>query len=93
MKSFENHTEQLCKDESFREIFDEERELADLAVRIAMTRQQSGMSQVELAKRAHVTQQQVSRIESGSNCNLLTLIKILHALQLKVDIAGTSALA
>jgi predicted transcriptional regulator len=45
-----------------------------------------GMSQVELAKKAGISQQQLSKIEAGGNCTMLTLLKILAALGEKIEI-------
>jgi transcriptional regulator with XRE-family HTH domain len=50
----------------------------------------SGMSQAELAKKAGITQQQVSRIEAGENFTIITFLKILTALGETVELPVTA---
>ena len=45
--------------------YDEERRLAELSLRIYEYRELMGLTQQELAKRARITQQQLSKIENG----------------------------
>jgi transcriptional regulator with XRE-family HTH domain len=45
-----------------------------------------GMSQTELAKKAGISQQQLSKIENGGNFTVLTLLKILNALNKKIEL-------
>lgn len=52
----------------------------DLAVAIARKREEDGLSQSVIARLAHLTQQQVSKIESGENCNIDTYFKAMAAL-------------
>jgi HTH-type transcriptional regulator / antitoxin HipB len=52
----------------------------DLAVAIARKREEEGLSQSVIAKLAHLTQQQVSKIENGENCNIDTYFKAMAAL-------------
>jgi HTH-type transcriptional regulator / antitoxin HipB len=72
-------------DNDFESLYLEETELAELAVQVAMARQKEGLTQAALAVKAHVTQQQVSKIERGLNCNTLTLLRILNALKVKIS--------
>ena len=46
----------------------------------------SGISQAELAKKAGISQQQLSLIEAGGNCTVITLLKILTSLDEKVEL-------
>lgn len=82
MKSFNKHLEQKMQSESFAEKFNEEKLLAELAIEIARKRENKGISQSDLAKKAKITQQQVSKIENGFNSNIITLLKICAALEL-----------
>ncbi len=82
MKTFRAHLEEKLQDEDFKELFDEERELVRIGLELAEERAARGMSQTELARRAHVTQQQVSKIENGVNCNVLTFLKVCRVLGL-----------
>ncbi len=49
---------------------------------LAEAREKMGISQTELARRAHITQQQVSKIENGVNSNVITLLRLCRALSL-----------
>ena len=60
----------------------------DMAVAIAKKREEEGFSQKVIANIAHLTQQQVSKIENGENCNIDTYFKAMAALGLNFkDIA------
>jgi predicted XRE-type DNA-binding protein len=52
----------------------------DLAVAIAKKRETEGFSQKVIANIAHITQQQMSKIENGENCNIDTYFKAMAAL-------------
>lgn len=91
MKSFDAHLSNELKDPEFKVMFEAEKELIDLAVKVAKLREKKGISQNELAKQAHVTQQQVSKIEHGANCNVTTLLKVLKALNLKIKVTRARA--
>jgi predicted transcriptional regulator len=82
MKTFKAHLQEKLQDERFRHLFDEEKELLQIGIEIAETRTKLGITQTELAKRASVTQQQVSKIENGVNCNVLTLLRVCRVLNL-----------
>ncbi|MGD2093327.1 MAG: helix-turn-helix transcriptional regulator [Candidatus Aminicenantes bacterium] len=51
-----------------------------------ISQKRRGMSQKELAEKANITQQQISKIEAGMNCHLATLLKVCGALNLKIEI-------
>jgi len=61
-----------------------EHELKRIGFEICQRRQ--GMSQKELAEKANIKQQQISKLEAGINCNVATLIKVCIALDLKVEL-------
>ena len=65
-----------------KKAYEEEDVRARLALRIAELRKERNLSQAQLAKRLHTTQQVVSDIETFKhpNVTLLTLQKIAHAL-------------
>ena len=86
MKSFRQHLKEKMKDKRFRELYAEERQLAELSLRILDTREHLGLSQAEAARRAKVTQQQLSKIENGVNCNISTFLKVCNALGIKIDL-------
>ena len=82
MKTFKKHLDVSLKDQEFKDIYNEERKLIELSLRIHEAREKSGLSQIEVAQMAHVTQQQLSKIENGKNCNMMTFLKVCNALGL-----------
>jgi len=86
MKTFRNHLNDKLKDKKFAALYKTEHELLGLAIKIAKARTNQGLSQVDLARKANVTQQQLSKIENGENCNILTFLKVSKALNLQVKI-------
>ena len=91
MRSFRRHLNEKLKDERFRRRYEEERQLTELSLKIHHMRAQLGLSQQEVATRAKVTQQQLSKVENGINCNLTTFLKVCHALDLSVELERSSA--
>jgi HTH-type transcriptional regulator / antitoxin HipB len=70
MKSFNEHLKEELTDKGFAQAYQEELRLARLAVQIAKRREGQGMTQSQLASKAHLTQQQVSKVEhAGSGIN------------------------
>jgi predicted transcriptional regulator len=61
-----------------------------LGLKISEERRSLGLSQKELSEQCHVTQQQLSKIENGINCNLLTFIRITSKLGLAINIQKAS---
>jgi len=86
MKTFRNHLNEKLKDKKFAALYKTEHEMLSLAIKIAQARSNQGLSQVDLARKANVTQQQLSKIENGENCNMLTFLKVSKALNLQVKI-------
>ncbi|XDD42897.1 helix-turn-helix domain-containing protein [Leptospira sp. WS60.C2] len=86
MRSFKKHLDNKLRNKSFKKIFEEEKELVNISIELQTLREKKGLSQSDLAKKAHVTQQQLSKIENGVNCNLSTFLKVCHALDLEVSI-------
>ena len=86
MTTFKKHLAQKMTDDAFRRLFEEEKRLAELAVQVLETREKLGWSQQEVARRAGITQQQVSKVEQGVNCNMTTFLKVCSVLNLNLDI-------
>jgi HTH-type transcriptional regulator/antitoxin HipB len=86
MKTFRNHLNQALKDKEFAKIYAEERELVVIALKIHEARMRDGISQAQLAKRANVTQQQLSKVENGINCNMTTFLRVCNALKLRFEL-------
>ena len=87
-RRFRDRLKEDLKDPEFRKAFDEEEIYASLAIQIAKIRQKEGLTQKELAKRLHTTQQTVSRLEDIHNesYSLQTLIKLAHALDKRLEV-------
>jgi len=75
------------KDANFKKMYEEEKHLLELGLLIIKAREQKGLTQRELAQKSHVTQQQLSKIENGVNCNMLTFIKVSSALGLGLTLS------
>jgi DNA-binding XRE family transcriptional regulator len=88
MKSYKDHLDEQLTNPEFKKCYEEEKYLLGLGLRIAEVRQQLGISQKELAEKSHITQQQLSKIENGCNCNLLTFIKVSSTLGLSVNLSA-----
>jgi len=86
MRTLKEHLNSKFKDKSFKDKFKEEKELVNISLELQTLREKKGLSQSDLAKKAHVTQQQLSKIENGINCNLTTFLKVCHALDLEISI-------
>ena len=76
------------KNPEFRKAFDEEEIYASLAIQVAKIRQKKKLTQLELARRLHTTQQTISRLEDVHNkgYSLQTLIKLAEALHKKLKV-------
>ena len=85
MMTFDSHLKQKMKSKRFRRMYEEEKELLDISIKIIEARRDQNLSQAELATRARITQQQLSRIENGMNYNIKTLLKLCNALGLALD--------
>ena len=85
--NFRDHLNEELKDSQFRKIFNEEKHLLELGLIITETREKQGLSQRDLAQKSHVTQQQLSKIENGNNCNMLTFLKVSSALGLDLKLS------
>jgi DNA-binding XRE family transcriptional regulator len=88
MKSYRDHPKEQLANSVFKKQYEDEKYLLELGLRIAEKRQQLGISQKELAEKSHVTQQQLSKIENGYNCNLLTFIKVSSMLGPSVNLSA-----
>ena len=86
--NYKEHLAEEMKNSEFRKAFEEEKRLLELSYAITEAREKSGLTQKELAKKSHVTQQQLSKIENGINCNMLTFIKVSNALGLGLTVSA-----
>ncbi|MBI4689173.1 MAG: helix-turn-helix transcriptional regulator [Nitrospirae bacterium] len=86
MKTFRKHLKKKLKNEKFKRLYNEEQKLAELSLRILNTREHFGLSQRDVARRAKITQQQLSKLENGINCTMGTFLKVCNALGIKIDL-------
>ena len=86
--TFEKHLSEELKNPQFKKYYEEEKYLLELGLAIAEAREKKGLTQKELAKKSQVSQQQLSKIENGINCNMLTFIKVSSALGLGLNISA-----
>ncbi len=82
LEKFDSHLEVKLKNKEFRHVFELERAKVALAQKIAELRHEGRVTQKELAKRLHVSQQFISQIETAeeSNLTLDTLIGLAKSL-------------
>lgn len=52
MRSFRRHLKEKLKDERFKRLYEEERQLTELSLKIHHMRAQLGLSQLEVARKA-----------------------------------------
>jgi DNA-binding XRE family transcriptional regulator len=93
MKTLKSHLKESLKDRDFRKYFDEEKELIQVSLQLHKARENAGLSQKEIAETAHITQQQVSKVENATNCNILTYLKVSHAIGMKFGVSRQKKVA
>ena len=86
--TFKEHLNQKMKNAHFKKVYEEEKHLLELGLLIIKAREQKGLTQRELAQKSQVTQQQLSKIENGINCNMLTFLKVSSALGLGLTLSA-----
>lgn len=69
----------------FKKGYEQELRIAKMAIEIAKIREELGLSQAELAKKAKLKQQQISAIENGSNTTIKTMFQIFIALGIGIN--------
>jgi len=87
MKTYRSHLNEKLKNKRFCRLYEEERQLAELSVRLLEIREQRRLTQKEVAQQAKVTQQQLSRLENGISCNITTFLRVCNALGLRLELA------
>ncbi len=87
MVKFKDYLKEELKNPEFKKAFEEEEIYASLAIQIAKMRQKKKLTQAELAKRLHTTQQTVSRLEDIHNqsYSLRTLVELARALNKRLE--------
>mgnify|MGYP001565138325 FL=1 len=87
-RKFRDYLKEQLKDPAVREAYEEEGLFVELAIQVAHLRQKQRLTQQQLAKRLHTSQQTISRLESPKNgsLSLRTLVKLAHALGKEVKV-------
>lgn len=83
-ETFDKHFKELMKNPEFSKGYDEEKRRLELAIKIAGFRQEKGLTQTDLARLSGITQQQLSKLERGENCNISTFLKVCSSLEIDV---------
>ncbi len=76
------------KDEKFRKDYEQELEKLRIVHALVSLRERRGLTQAALARRMHVTQPFIAKLESGQirNFNLETLVKVAVALDSELEV-------
>ena len=87
MISFDNYLKKELKNPKGKEAYEQERKLIELAMEVKKTREKEGLTQADLARKARITQQQLSKVENGISCNITTFLKVAQALHLNFSLS------
>ena len=86
LESADKHLKEKLKDPYFKELYELEEQKLEIVKRIIDYRVKHGLNQRELADKVGVTQQHISKIESGDFASVMTLEKVLLAIGYTVQI-------
>jgi len=88
MRTHREYLKKQLRDKEFAEAFRREKRKLRIAYEIHAARTRNGLTQLDLATKAGVTQQMVSRIETASEPNMAygTVCKIANALDMDVGL-------
>ena len=87
-RRFRDYLKEQLKDPTVRKAYETEGLFVELAIRIAHLRRRRGLTQRELARRLHTSQQTIARLESPHNgsLSLRTLVELARALGTEVKV-------
>ncbi|MGE3063528.1 MAG: helix-turn-helix transcriptional regulator [bacterium] len=88
MKSHNDRVKKEMKSKTFCKEYEIEKRRVEIACRIAELREKKDLTQAELARKAHITQQQLSKIENAKNCNIDLLFKVCIALDTNLEMVS-----
>ena len=86
LKRVDDHLKEKLKDPSFRELYELDQQKLVIVKKIIAFRIKHGWTQRQLAAKAGVTQQYISKIENGEFTSIVALEKALRFLGLTVQI-------
>jgi len=87
IEKVQEHLKEKLKDPYFKELYELEEQKLAIVKRIIAYRIKNKLSQSQLAKRAGITQQHISKIENGEFSNIATLEKVLLFIGFTVKLA------
>ncbi len=85
LESVDKHLKEKLKDPYFRELYELEEQKLEIVKRIIDYRVKNDLNQRGLAQKVGVTQQHISKIETGDFANVMTLEKVLLAIGFTVQ--------
>ncbi|MFH1258373.1 MAG: helix-turn-helix transcriptional regulator [Elusimicrobiota bacterium] len=84
---FKDFLKEKLKNPKIKESYNEEDLYSRIAIQIAVLREKKHITQQELAKRVHTTQNVISKIESGdSNVTFRSILRIASAFNKRVEL-------
>ncbi len=86
LKKVDEHLKEKLKDPYFKELYELEQQKTALVKNIIDYRIKNNLTQGELAEKAGVTQQHISKIENNEFSSLPTLLKVLLFVGFKVKV-------
>ncbi|WP_286032393.1 helix-turn-helix domain-containing protein [Brachyspira pilosicoli] len=92
MKLIKHKEKDYSKDLEAKRFYDINCVLQTLSSEINEMRTQKGMTQKELANKAGITQQQLSKVELGANCNMSTFISVASVLGLDINLVSHNSI-
>ena len=92
MKLIKHKEKDYSTDLEAKRFYDINCVLQTLSSEINEMRTQKGMTQKELANKAGITQQQLSKVELGANCNMSTFISVASVLGLDINLVSHNSI-
>jgi len=91
LPTFREHLKEELKNKKFAIEFEKEYDLAKLGFALSELRKAKGLTQKQLAKLVHTSQQAISRLENAEEvgCTLNTLLKIAAATHTHLQLSFT----
>ena len=86
LKRVDDHLKEELKDPYFRELYELDQQKLVIVKKILEYRIKHQWTQAQLAEKAGVTQQHISKIENGEFSNIFALEKVLSSLGLTIKI-------
>ncbi len=83
---FRDHLKEMLKDPYFKELYELDQQKLEVVKKIILYRIKHNLNQKQLAKQIGVSQQHISKIESGEFSSIATLEKVLLGIGYSVKI-------